>query len=665
MSDQGSSSPVVLNGRYELRRRIARGGMAEVYLARDQMLDRPVAIKVLYPEFAADPAFVERFRREAQAAANLNHPSIVGVYDGGTYGGTNFIVLEYVRGRTLAEELAEVGRLAPDRVAEVGAAIAGALSFAHRSGVVHRDVKPGNVLISAQGEVKVTDFGIARAAANAEDNLTQVGAVMGTATYFSPEQAQGRPVDPRSDLYSLGVVLYELLVGRPPFVAETPLAVAYQHVQDPVPSPRAANPAVPAGLDAIVVRLLQKDPAGRYESADALRADLQRFREGRNISAAPLAGGVAGAAAGVVAGAGAAGAAGVDQPTQALLAATAVHAYGQVRGEDGSVDTRLGTPMREMPGEPSKYRSPAFVGAMVGLGALVVLLAFGLISLLGGGEAAARVEVPAVTSRTVEEATAALEALGFKVERRDQKNDAVPIGQVISQDPRAGTLQAEGSTITLVVSAEASSLTVPSVVGKSLSEAQRALAGAGFDVAKIVVTTRDDDKAERDVVLEQVPAANSKVPAGQQIQLVVAKGVGDIRLPNVAGKTCDEAIALLKAAGVKENKIICELVADDTVPDTKAIRTDPSGSVTTAQTVKVLISTGKPVVTVPSVVGLTQGAAESLIIGAGLVPQVVTEAGAGSAVVLTQTPAAGTQARKGDVVTIKVRVPSGSTTTTS
>lgn len=636
-----------------------------MYLARDQMLDRPVAIKVLYPEFAADPAFVERFRREAQAAANLNHPSIVGVYDGGTYGGTNFIVLEYVRGRTLAEELAEVGRLAPERVAEVGAAIAGALSFAHRSGVVHRDVKPGNVLISTQGEVKVTDFGIARAAANAEDNLTQVGAVMGTATYFSPEQAQGRPVDPRSDLYSLGVVLYELLVGRPPFVAETPLAVAYQHVQDPVPSPRAANPAVPAGLDAIVVRLLQKDPAGRYESADALRADLQRFREGRNISAAPLAGGVAGAAAGVVAGAGAAGAAGVDQPTQALLAATAVHAYGQVRGEDGSVDTRLGTPMREMPGEPSKYRSPAFVGAMVGLGALVVLLAFGLISLLGGGEAAARVEVPAVTSRTVEEATAALEALGFKVERRDQKNDAVPIGQVISQDPRAGTLQAEGSTITLVVSAEASSLTVPSVVGKSLSEAQRALAGAGFDVAKIVVTTRDDDKAERDVVLEQVPAANSKVPAGQQIQLVVAKGVGDIRLPNVAGKTCDEAIALLKAAGVKENKIICELVADDTVPDTKAIRTDPSGSVTTAQTVKVLISTGKPVVTVPSVVGLTQGAAESLIIGAGLVPQVVTEAGAGSAVVLTQTPAAGTQARKGDVVTIKVRVPSGSTTTTS
>jgi len=635
--------------------------MAEVYLARDQMLDRPVAIKVLYPEFAADPAFVERFRREAQAAANLNHPCIVGVYDGGTYGGTNFIVLEYVRGRTLADELAEVGRMASDRVAEVGAAIASALSFAHRSGVVHRDVKPGNVLISTQGEVKVTDFGIARAAANAEDNLTQVGSVMGTATYFSPEQAQGRPVDPRSDLYSLGVVLYELLVGRPPFVAETPLAVAYQHVQEPVPSPRAANPSVPAGLDAIVVRLLQKDPAGRYGSADALREDLQRFREGRAVSAAPAAG-----VAGVVGVVGAAAPAGADQPTQALLAATAVHAYGQVRAEDGSVETRLGAPVREEPVEPSRFRSPAFVGALVGLGALVVLLAFGLLSLLGGGEAAARVEVPAVTNRTVQEATAALEALGFKVERRDQKNDAVPIGQVISQDPRAGTLQAEGATITLVVSAEASSLTVPSLVGKSLSEAQRALAAAGFDVSKIVVTARDDDKAERDVVLEQVPAANSKVPADQQIQLVVAKGVGDIRLPNVAGKTCDEAIALLKAAGVKENKIICELVADDTVPDTKAIKTEPSGSVTTAQTVKVLISTGKPIVTVPSVVNLTQGAAESSIVAAGLVPQVVFSTSAGPQVVISQSLPAGAQARKGDVVTITVRQnPSASSTTSS
>jgi serine/threonine-protein kinase len=273
--------------------------------------------------------------------------------------------------------------------------------------------------------------------------------------------------------------------------------------------------------------------------------------------------------------------------------------------------------------------------------------------------------VPSVTARTVQEATAALEALGFKVERRDQKNDAVPIGQVISQDPRAGTLQAEGSTITLVVSAEATSLSVPSVVGKSLSEAQRALAAAGFDVAKIVVTTRDDDKAERDVVLEQVPAANSKVPGDQQIQLVVAKGVGDITLPNVAGKTCDEAIVLLKAAGVKENKIVCELVADDTVPDTKAIKTEPAGSVTTAQTVKVLISTGKPLVTVPSVVNLTQGAAESSIVGAGLVPQVVFSTAAGPQVVISQSLPAGAQARKGDVVTITVRQNPSATTSSS
>jgi serine/threonine-protein kinase len=218
---------VVLNGRYELHRRIGRGGMAEVYLARDRLLDRPVAIKILFPEFAADPSFVARFRREAQAAANLNHPNIVGVYDWGKERGTYYIVMEYVDGRTVSEIIRTDGPLDPKQAAGIAADVAAGLGFAHRKGVVHRDIKPGNILITGTGEVKVADFGIARAmTATTDDDLTQVGSVMGTATYFSPEQAQGKPVDPRSDLYSLGVVLYEMLVGQPPFSGDQPVATA-------------------------------------------------------------------------------------------------------------------------------------------------------------------------------------------------------------------------------------------------------------------------------------------------------------------------------------------------------------------------------------------------------------------------------------------------------
>ena len=224
---------VIFNGRYELHRRLGRGGMAEVYLARDQLLDRPVAVKVLFPALATDQGFVERFRREAQAAANLQHPNIVSVFDWGEANGTYFIVMEYVEGHTLAEMLRDEGRLHPDRAAEITADIAAALGFAHRNRVVHRDVKPGNVLITRDGGVKVADFGIARALSDSTDqNLTKTGSVMGTATYFSPEQARGAAVDPRSDIYSLGCVLYEMTTGHPPFTGDSAVAIAYKHVQE-------------------------------------------------------------------------------------------------------------------------------------------------------------------------------------------------------------------------------------------------------------------------------------------------------------------------------------------------------------------------------------------------------------------------------------------------
>src|ERR687894_1828652 len=280
---------VIFNGRYELHRRLGRGGMAEVYLARDQLLDRPVAVKVLFPALATEAGFVERFRREAQSAANLNHPNIVSVFDWGEANGTYFIVMEYVEGHTLADTIRDEGRLHPDRAAEITADIAAALGFAHRNRVVHRDVKPGNVLLTRDGGVKVADFGIARALSDSSDqNLTKTGSVMGTATYFSPEQARGAPVDPRSDLYSLGVVLYEMTTGHPPFSGDSAVAIAYKHVQEnPVP-PRRIDPALPETLEAITLKCLAKNPDNRYPTAQDLRADLRRYLDGARILAEPV-----------------------------------------------------------------------------------------------------------------------------------------------------------------------------------------------------------------------------------------------------------------------------------------------------------------------------------------------------------------------------------------
>src|SRR5580700_5800429 len=252
-------TPRVLSGRYELSHLVARGGMAEVYRAHDRLLDRPVALKVLFPELSVDRAFVERFRREAQAAANLSHPNIVPVFDWGEDGGTYFIVMEFIDGRALS-------------------------SILRSAGPIHRDVKPGNVLITEDGIVKVTDFGIARAI-NTEESLTQTGAVMGTATYFSPEQAEGMGVDARSDIYSLGVVLFEMVTGRPPFMGDTPVAVASKHVRENPPTPREINPSVPPDLEAIILKCLAKSPEYRYATGDDLRVDLLRFREGRAVGA--------------------------------------------------------------------------------------------------------------------------------------------------------------------------------------------------------------------------------------------------------------------------------------------------------------------------------------------------------------------------------------------
>src|SRR2546423_1511182 len=342
----------VYNGRYELVRHVARGGMAEVYLAHDQLLDRPVALKVLFPELSVDRSFVERFRREAQAAANLSHPNIVSVYDWGEEEGTYFIVMEYVDGRTLSAMLRQEGPLLPDRAAGIGADVAAALSFAHRHGVVHRDVKPGNVIITNDGLVKVTDFGIARAG-SADENLTQTGAVMGTATYFSPEQAQGASVDARSDVYSLGVVLYEMVSGRPPFTGDNPVAIAYKHVREAPPPLRRDGAQVPGAFEAIVMQAMAKDPDYRYNNAEELRADLLRFRQGRGVTATPPV---------------------TSAATQAVPVTTVQSRYAD---DGGAAALPATTP------PPPRRGNGGFVGLLIGMGSARPVLGYALGRQLG------------------------------------------------------------------------------------------------------------------------------------------------------------------------------------------------------------------------------------------------------------------------------------------
>ncbi len=269
-----STAPTVLSGRYAIERKIARGGMADIFLAHDQVLERPVVIKMLLPQYAGDPAFVERFRREAKSAARLNHTNVVSVYDWGSHGDTFFMAMEYIEGQSLAEQLADNGRVPIDRALEIAEAAAAGLGFAHERGMVHRDVKPGNIMMTASGQVKVADFGIARGL-DGSDSLTQTGNVMGTAAYFSPEQARGEVVDERSDLYSLGVVLFEMVTGERPFTGSSPLSVAYKHVGEAPPTAQSINPQVPVEVDRIIATLLAKDPAHRYANAEQLQQALR------------------------------------------------------------------------------------------------------------------------------------------------------------------------------------------------------------------------------------------------------------------------------------------------------------------------------------------------------------------------------------------------------
>jgi len=558
----------VFTGRYQIVRHLARGGMAEVYLARDLLLDRPVALKVLFPEFATDRSFVERFRREARSAASLNHPNIVSIYDWGEEEGTYFIVMEYVDGLTLRDLCRRQGPLMASRAAEIGADIAAALQFAHVGDVIHRDVKPGNVLITTS-QVKVTDFGIARAGDPAE-SLTQAGAVMGTATYFSPEQAQGHVVDNRTDVYSLGVVLYEMVAGRPPFTGDNPVSIAYQHVrEDPIP-PSEHNPDVPPVFDDIVAKAMAKNRANRYSSADDLRADLLRFTQGHAVSA---------------------------QPAPPVVAVTGVMASSpateppveMTRIQSGIDGTRVATPADTVVRVDDRPRARTSTYIVI----LVTLLALlgGLLFLVGrqlGVGGAEEVTVPQVIGRTEADAERELRSAGLKIERRDVPDEVNPVGQVVAQEPLANIQVRRGSTVVISISSGAPAVDVPDVRNRLLDPAREALTTAGF---RVVINSVNSDK-DPNTVLDQSPAAGTKAPKGSNITLTVSKGLEQIAVPNVRGRTLNDAANLLGQAGFRTTS---RTEASEDFDRGAVIRTEPaSGTPLDRNGVVTLIVSGGP-----------------------------------------------------------------------
>jgi serine/threonine-protein kinase len=628
----------VYTNRYEIVRHLARGGMAEVYLAHDQLLDRRVALKVLFPEFARDPAFVQRFRREAQAAANLNHPNIVAVFDWGEEDGTYFIVMEYVEGRSLREAIQADGPLYPNLAADLAGDIAGALGFAHRGGVVHRDVKPGNILLTPQGQVKVTDFGIARAA-GASEGLTQTGSVMGTATYFSPEQAQGLPVDARSDVYSLGVVLYEMVCGIPPFTGESAISVAYKHVREEPTHPSVVNPDVPAPLENIILTAMGKSPESRYDSADDMRADLARFRRGEPTTSVPMA---------------AVPVTGSD--------VTVVNPRMDTVYDRTTVGTVVSSPT--LPVAPRRSAAP-FVLALIALLAVLAGLGYLLAKQLSGDGGTKLIAVDNYVGKPVHDAELLIENAGLKPDSVTEENDQVPAGQVYDQNPAAGTKIEKGETVHLKVSAGKGQVKVPDVSGQSLDDAQSRLSDANLDYR---VLQEVSDSVDAGKVTRTDPPSGSQVDKGTVVKLYVSAGKEQVQVPDVSGQ---DPVTAANALGAKDLTVEQVNQPSDTVDDGKVIGTNPAAgtSVYKGSKIQLIVSSGKEQVRVPNVVGLSKTDATAELQNAGfdvIVREVTSLDPNNAGRVIAQSPSSDSKAAKGSAVTISVgKFATGTTTTTT
>ncbi|KUJ67955.1 serine/threonine protein kinase [Streptomyces albus subsp. albus] len=635
--------PRRLGGRYELGSVLGRGGMAEVYLAHDTRLGRTVAVKTLRADLARDPSFQARFRREAQSAASLNHPAIVAVYDTGEdyVDGVSipYIVMEYVDGSTLRELLHSGRKLLPERSLEMTTGILQALEYSHRNGIVHRDIKPANVMLTRTGQVKVMDFGIARAMGDAGMTMTQTAAVIGTAQYLSPEQARGEQVDARSDLYSTGCLLYELLTVRPPFVGDSPVAVAYQHVREEPNPPSTFDPEITPEMDAIVLRALVKDPDYRYQSADEMRADIEAALEGQPVAATQAL---------------AAGGYGEDQPTTMLRpqdgAATSM--LPPVRDDDGGFgyDERAD---RRRGGEKKRHTSTVLLvlaGILVLVGAIFVGKA-----LVGGSKNDRMVEVPVLTGKTLKEAQAAGENGDFEVHVAGKDFCAQPKNRVCRQDP-AGGPDAEikrGGTVELTMSKgpkPAERVTVPNVVNQTYDEAKAALEAKGFEVTQ---TTKEDATHTAGTVVEQDPPGDTTAGKGALITLTVAKAPAQVTVPDVTGLTLEEATSKLANKGLKATSTE-EEKADAEEGKVFEQSPGPGQDVTAGSTITLKIAKAPATpenVTIPQLATSKLKDAKKALEGLGL-NVVVNGSSDEHAIVIGTDPGAGQQVPAGSTVTV-------------
>jgi serine/threonine-protein kinase len=614
-----SAQAKIYGGRYAILEPIGSGGMAEVYRARDELLGREVAVKVLSERLSRDRSFVERFRREAQAAAGLSHPNIVSLYDYGSDEGAYYIVMEHIDGRALADIIRDEGPLLPERAAEIAADVAKALERAHGAGLVHRDIKPSNIMLTSYGQTKVTDFGIVRAlGGDGESTMTQTGMVIGTASYLSPEQAQGNPVDARSDVYALGCVLFEMLTGQAPFTGDTPLSIAYKQVREDPKQPSTVNPDVPSGMDAITMKALAKNPDNRYSSAAEMREDLQRFLSGHTVQATPL------------------------MADQTMVA-------------PAGAGTRVMERADEEEFEPPEGRRRAAFYVVV---ALLILALFGLLawlladSLFGGPT----VRVPDVVGRDVDEARDILEEAGFEVDT-EPRNSPKPEDEVLEQDPEAGEGAEEGSTVLLTISAGRRQTTVPNVEGLTLDEATEELEDARLQLGETRREARDD--VPENEVISQDPPADEEVDRGTEVDLVVSSGPESIIVPNVLNQPEDDAIAEIREAGLNED---VDRAPSNEVGEGLVISQDPAGGepAESGDTVRILVSEGSEERDMPNVTGQNGDDAESFLESDyGLDVEQVEESEEvctePPGFVCRQDPPPGTQVSEGDDVTLYVQ----------